>query len=248
MAAAYDRLGTTYAQTRREDPRIRAAIWSAVWKAQSVVNVGAGTGSYEPPQTVLAVEPSKVMIAQRGEGRAPAVMTTAEHIPLRGKAVDVALWILTIHHWPDLAAGIRELRRVARRGVFFTWDRDVTARFWLLKEYFPEMGEADYAKAIPLERLARETGPNTILTTVEVPHDCIDGFMGAFWRRPERYLDPVVRAGISGFSFVPAAQLEPGLARLADDVGSGAWSARHGDLLARESLDLGYRLVVADWD
>jgi SAM-dependent methyltransferase len=243
----YDTIGTTYAQTRREDPRIREAIWSALGDARSVVNVGAGTGSYEPPQTLLAVEPSIVMISQRREGLAPAAVTTAERIPLPDKSVDAALCILTIHHWPDLAAGVAELRRVARRAVFFTWDRDVTAGFWLLKEYFPEMAAADYAKAVPLERLAELAGPVESLTTVEVPHDCIDGFLGAFWRRPEHYLDPVVRAGISAFSFVREAQLAPGLEKLEADLRSGAWHERHADLLTRNSLDLGYRLVVANW-
>ena len=243
----YDTIGATYAQTRRPDPRIRDAIWAALGDAASVVNVGAGTGSYEPPQTLLAVEPSKVMISQRPPGLAPAAVTTAERIPLPDHAVDAALCILTIHHWPNLAAGIAELKRVARRGVFFTWDRDVTANFWLLRDYFPEMGAADYAKAVPLERLAELAGPITSVTTVEVPHDCIDGFMGAFWRRPEAYLDPVVRAGISGFSFVTEAQLAPGLARLEADLASGAWHERYRDLLARDSIDLGYRLIVADW-
>lgn len=155
----YDTIGTTYAQTRQPDPRIRDAIRAGLGAAKSVVNVGAGTGSYEPPETVLAVEPSRVMIAQRPPGLAPAVITTAERIPLPDKSVDAALCILTIHHWPDLAAGIGELRRVASRGVFFTWDRDVSADFWLLREYFPEMGTADYRKAVPLERLARPGRP-----------------------------------------------------------------------------------------
>ncbi len=246
-ATPYDTIGTTYATTRQPDPRIRDAIWAAMGEAASVVNVGAGTGSYEPPQTLLAVEPSMVMIAQRPAHLAPAVVTTAERIPLPDGSVDVALCILTIHHWPDLAAGIAELKRVARRGVFFTWDRDVTADFWLLREYFPEMGAADYRKAVPLERLAELAGPIASATTVEVPHDCIDGFMGAFWRRPEQYLDPIVRAGISGFSFVTEAQLVPGLARLEADLASGAWHESHPDLLARETIDLDYRIIVAGW-
>lgn len=242
----YDTIGTTYAQTRREDPRIREAIWAGLGGAESVVNVGAGTGSYEPPATLLAVEPSMVMIAQRREGLAPAAVTTAERIPLPDKAVDAALCILTIHHWPDLSAGIAELRRVARRGVFFTWDRDVTAEFWLLREYFPAIGALDYRKAVPMERLTELLGPCEV-RTVEVPHDCIDGFLGAFWRRPEAYLDDVVRAGISGFALAEKDQLDRGLAELRADVDSGAWAERHADLLTRDSLDLGYRLVVADW-
>ncbi|MBE0610966.1 MAG: class I SAM-dependent methyltransferase [Dehalococcoidia bacterium] len=242
----YDTIGTTYAQTRQPDPRIGAAIRAAIGGARSVVNVGAGTGSYEPPETVLAVEPSRVMIAQRPPGLAPAVITTAERIPLPDKSVDAALCILTIHHWPDLAAGIGELRRVASRGVFFTWDRDVSAVFWLLREYFPEMGAADYQKAVPLGRLVDLVGPASI-TPVRVPHDCVDGFLGAFWRRPAAYLDPVVRAGISGFTLAPPDELSRGLAGLEADLGSGVWRHRHQELLAMETADLGYRLVVAEW-
>lgn len=249
MAATtpYDTIGTTYAQTRRPDPRIRDAIWEAIGDAASVVNVGAGAGSYEPPQTLLAVEPSMVMIAQRPPGLAPAAVTTAERIPLPDKSVDVALCILTIHHWPNLAAGVAELRRVARRGVFFTWDRDVTANYWLFREYFPEMAAADYEKAVPIERLEELAGPITSITPVEVPHDCIDGFLGAYWRRPEAYLDPVVRAGISAFTLIDEARLNAGLARLEADLRSGAWNAHHQDLLARDSIDLGYRLIATDW-
>ncbi len=243
----YDTIGTTYARTRRPDPRIQNAIWAGLGAAGSVVNVGAGTGSYEPPQTVLAVEPSRVMVAQRPPGVAPAVLTTADRIPLRARSVDAALCILTIHHWPDLAAGVAELRRVARRGVFFTWDRDVTAGFWLFREYFPEMGAADYRKAVPLGRLVDLVGPARI-TPVRVPRDCIDGFLGAFWRRPAAYLDPLVRAGISAFSVVPTGELEAGLARLRTDVERARWDTRHAGLLGMADADLGYRLVVADWD
>ena len=246
-ATPYDTIGATYAQTRQPDPRIREAIWAAIGDAATVVNVCAGSGSYEPPQTLLAVEPSMVMIAQRPPGLAPAAVTTAERIPLPDKSVDVALCVLTIHHWPDLAAGIAELRRVARGAVFLTWDRDVTADFWLLSEYFPEMAAADYAKAVPLERLAGIAGPITAISPVKVPHDCIDGFMGAFWRRPEAYLDPVVRAGISGFSLINEGQLAAGLVRLEADLRSGAWHERHHDLLTRTAIDLGYRLITTDW-
>ncbi len=242
----YDSIGKTYARTRRPDPRIQNAIWAGLGAASSVVNVGAGTGSYEPRETVLAVEPSRVMVAQRPPGLAPAVLTAADRIPLRDRSVDAALCILTIHHWPDLAAGVAELRRVARRGVFFTWDRDVTAGFWLFREYFPGMGAADYRKAVPLERLLDEVGPATI-TPVAVPHDCADGFLGAFWRSPAAYLDPVVRAGISGFTLAPAEELREGLARLKADVESRRWESRHADLLGLDAADLGYRLVVADW-
>ncbi len=242
--AVYDRIGTTYAKTRRPDPRIEAAIRRALGGAQSVVNVGAGSGSYEPPETVLAVEPSAVMIAQRREGLAPAVQATADAIPLEDEAVDAALAVLTVHHWPSLARGFSEMRRVARRIVVLTWDPDLAHSFWLSREYLPdEAVEWDIARCPPLESVRRLIGPDATVTRVPVPHDCTDGFFGAFWRRPEAYLDPVVRAGISNLAHFGDA-LAPAFERLAADLESGEWHRRHADLLELAELDLGYRIVA----
>jgi SAM-dependent methyltransferase len=242
--ARYDTIGVTYTETRRADPRIEAAIRRALRGARSVVNVGAGAGSYEPPETVLAVEPSEVMIAQRRAGRAPAVQTTAEAIPLADGAVDAALAVLTIHHWPDLAAGFAEMRRVARRIVVLTWDPSMARSFWLSREYLPaEAVDWDIARCPPLESVAELVGPGAEVTPVPVPHDCTDGFFGAFWRRPEAYLDPVVRAGISNLAQFGDA-LVPAFDRLAADLESGEWHRRHADLLMLEELDLGYRIVA----
>jgi len=242
--AVYNRIGVTYAETRRADPRIAAAIRLALGDARSVVNVGAGAGSYEPPQTVLAVEPSEVMLAQRPAGLAPAVQTTAEAIPLADGAVDAALAVLTIHHWPDLAAGFAEMRRVARRIVVLTWDPAMARSFWLSREYLPrEAVEWDAARCPALETVAGLIGSEVEVTPVLVPHDCTDGFFGAFWRRPEAYLDPVVRAGISNLAHF-GDELAPAFDRLAADLESGEWHRRHADLRALEELDLGYRLVA----
>jgi SAM-dependent methyltransferase len=242
--AVYDRIGVTYAETRRADPRIEAAIRRALRGARSVVNVGAGAGSYEPPETVLAVEPSEVMIAQRPAGLAPAVQATAEAIPLADGAVDAALAVLTIHHWPDLAAGFAEMRRVARRIVVLTWDPAMARSFWLSREYLPdEAVEWDIDRCPPLESVAELVGPGAEVTPVPVPHDCTDGFFGAFWRRPEAYLDPVVRAGISNLAQFGDA-LTPAFNRLAADLESGEWHRRNADLLGLDELDLGYRIVA----
>lgn len=241
----YDAIGATYARTRQPDPRVRDAIWAALGEAKSVVNVGAGSGSYEPPQTLLAVEPSMVMIAQRPPNLAPAAVTTAERIPLPDKSVDAALAVLTIHHWPDFAAGIAEMRRVARSVVVFTWDFDVFRNFWLC-DYIPAIVEADERVAVPIGRLTGLLQTDDV-RTVPVPHDCADGFMGAFWRRPEAYLDPEVRAGISTFAKLDRSVVNAGLEVLLEDLQSGAWHERYGDLLSLEELDLGYRLVVARW-
>lgn len=242
--AVYDRIGVTYAQTRRPDPRIDAAIRVALGGARSVVNVGAGAGSYEPPETVIAVEPSEVMIAQRPAGVAPAVQATAEAIPLGDGAVDAALAVLTIHHWPDLARGFAEMRRVARRIVVLTWDPRMARSFWLSREYLPEEAvEWDIARCPPLETVTRLVGPGAVVTPLPVPHDCTDGFFGAFWRRPDAYLDPVVRAGISNLAQFGDA-LVPAFDHLAADLDSGAWHRRHADLLELDELDLGYRIVA----
>jgi SAM-dependent methyltransferase len=242
----YDRIGTTYARTRQPDPRIRDAIWAALGEAKSVVNVGAGAGSYEPPQTLLAVEPSLVMVAQRPPGLAPAAVTTAERIPLPDKSVDAALCILTIHHWPDVEAGFREIRRVARSAVVYTWDYEVTRHFWL-SQYLPAVNDMDARIEVPIARL-RELLDTDDVRPVPVPHDCADGFLGAFWRRPEAYLDPEVRAGISTIARMDQSVVKAGMELLLDDIQSGAWAKRHAELLDKDELDVGYRLVVARWE
>jgi SAM-dependent methyltransferase len=242
----YDSIGATYARTRRPDPRIADRIRQALGGAATVINVGAGAGSYEPSQTVLAVEPSSVMIAQRPAGSARALQASAESIPLPDDSADAVMALLTVHHWSDLEAGIRELRRIARRRiVVLTFDHDVNRRFWLLEEYLPEAAAVDGARAVAVDRLAALLGGARI-ETVPVPHDCTDGFLAAFWRRPEAYLDPRVRAGISLFARTRDEDLRPGLARLSEDLSSGRWHRRHAGLLDREALDVGYRLLVAD--
>jgi len=244
--ALYDTLGRTYSATRHADPRVAAIIEAALADSQTVINIGAGTGSYEPVQTVVAIEPSPVMIGQRSAGSAPAIQAAAEHIPLRDDCADAALAVLTIHHWTDLMAGLAEMRRVARRRlVFLTWDPDVIGdAFWLLAEYLPEARATDAALAVPMHRLA-ELLDDPVVEPVPVPADCTDGFGAAFWRRPDAYLDPTVQAGMSLFAKTDQALLRPGLARLAADLASGRWHAEHAELLDLDELDVGYRLVIA---
>jgi SAM-dependent methyltransferase len=244
--AIYDTIGATYTTTKRPDPRIAAQIHAALGDAETVINVGAGTGSYEPPQTVLAVEPSAVMIAQRQVGAAPAIQAAAESIPLGDDAADAVMALLTVHHWTDLEAGVAEMRRIARRRiVVLTWDQSVTRESWLLSEYLPEAAALDDARAIPVEHLAALLGA-TWIEPVPIPHDCTDGFAVAYWRRPEAYLDPVVRAGISMLAQTGEEATAPGLSRLADDLSSGRWHDRHADLLTLDETDVGYRLLVAE--
>jgi SAM-dependent methyltransferase len=242
----YDKIGATYAMTRRPDPRIGAQIRAALSDARSVINIGAGAGSYEPPQTVLAVEPSPVMIRQRPNGSAAVVQARAEALPIADGAADAAMAVLTVHHWTDLEAGIAELHRIARRRiVILTWDQAVCRRFWLLSEYLPEAAAFDDARAVPVDRLANLLGGARI-EPVRIPHDCTDGFATAYWRRPEAYLDPVVRAGMSILAQPGDDVLRAGLDRLAADLGSGAWHRRHYDLADRLDFDGGYRLLTAE--
>jgi SAM-dependent methyltransferase len=241
----YDAIGQTYGSTRRADPRIAARIAATLGDSVSVANIGAGAGSYETARTVVAVEPSQVMIKQRRVGAAPALRAIAERLPLRDGCVDAAMALLTIHHWSDVAAGIAEMRRVARRRlVILTWDPDVTKDYWLLSDYFPAAAAIDYDYAVSLDVLTDLLGDARV-DRVLIPHDCTDGFTAAYWRRPEAYLDPTVRAGMSMFARLADADLQAGLARLAQDVQSGAWHHRYADLLDRDECDLGYCIVTA---
>ena len=242
----YDSIGQTYRSTRRADRRIAAAIFDALGDAASVVNIGAGSGSYEPERTIVAVEPSRVMIDQRPRAAAPAVQAVAERIPLRDQCADAAMALLTVHHWSNVEAGIAEMRRISRRRVvIFTWNPQLIAQFWLLSEYLPEVAEVDAAQAVPIETLTSLL-PNAEVRRVPVPHDCTDGFGAAYWRRPEAYLDPTVRVGISMLAKTGADALRVGLHRLATDLRTGEWQDRHADLLHLDALDVGYCLVIAD--
>lgn len=247
MTAVYDTIGRGYTGQRRADPRLAAAIRAALGDARSVVNVGAGSGSYEPAElSVLAVEPSREMIRQRAAGAAPAVQAVAERLPLADGSVDAALAVLTLHHWADRAAGLAELARVARRRVVIvTWDPARRGDFWLTRDYLPAVVELDAAIFPTLAELEGALGGLRV-APLPIPHDCADGFLGAFWRRPDAYLDPAVRSAMSTFARLEPATLAAGLARLADDLATGRWDARLGHLRAQHDADLGYRLVVSE--
>jgi SAM-dependent methyltransferase len=243
----YDRTGQTYAQTRQPDPRIAAVINEALRGIATAANIGAGAGSYEPAETVIAIEPSRVMIAQRLPGSAPAVRAIAERLPIRSNAVDAALAVLTVHHWSDLDHGVAEMLRIARRRVvIFTWDHAVFKRFWLLRDYLPAAAKTDADLAIPILELTSLLGDDVTIIPVLVPHDCIDGFGGAYWRRPHAYLDPTVQAGMSLIALTPKHELQEGLSLLRADLESGRWEHEHSDLFDTQELDLGYRLLVAE--
>ena len=247
MRAVYDTIGTGYVVHRQADPRIARLIRAALGDAASVVNVGAGAGAYEPPNlAVVAVEPSWEMIGQQPEGRASVVQAVAERLPFPDEAFDAALAVLTVHHWADRRAGLAELARVARRVVVVTWDPACRESFWLTTEYLPEIVEFNVPRFPRQSELAGCLGGGITTHVLPVPHDCMDGFLGAFWRRPDAYLDPAVRGAMSCFAQLPAGRVDAGLTRLAADLLNGRWEARFGHLLLQDVADLGYRLVVAE--
>jgi SAM-dependent methyltransferase len=245
--ALYDSIGRDYAKLRRPDHRIASAIEAALGDAVSVVNIGAGTGSYEPRgRAVIAVEPSEVMIRQRPAEAAPCLRGSAEALPLETASVDAAMAILTIHHWTDLERGLSEMARVARkRAVLLTWVPDA-APFWLTEDYFPEIAAHDrkiFPSAAALSAMLERTIGPVHMAPLPVPHDCIDGLLCAYWRRPDSYLDAEIRSAMSSFARIDA---EAGLARLRSDLSSGRWAERNGHLLALDTIDLGYRIVCCE--
>ncbi len=243
-AQLYDTIGATYTVTRRTEPRIAAQVWAALGDARTVLNVGAGTGSYEPSdRDVTAVEPSAVMRAQRRAGAAHCVAATAESLPFEDQSFDAAMALSTVHHWQDPIAGLREMRRVARRVVVFTCDtneRSWRGRFWLTRDYMPEVAASRVGLAT---ELARAIGAR--MEPVLVPWDCADGFFEAYWRRPEAYLDEHVRRGISVWARVGPDAEQRAVRRLSDDLASGRWAERNRDLLQLDAADFGLRLLIA---
>jgi SAM-dependent methyltransferase len=245
MSPRYDVIGATYTATRRADPRVEAQIRTALGPAHRIVNVGGGTGSYETAGPVVAaVDPSPVMLAQRPPGAAPATRGVAEHLPFRDGAFDAALAIFTIHHWTDWRAGLAEVQRVAGRIVMLTWDPGVQGLFWLTDEYLPESLTDDQFAGPTFAELEGVLGGIRV-EPVPIPADCEDGFFAAYWARPEAYLDPTVRAGISCCSLIDQALVEERIARLATDLASGAWDEHHPGLREQPTLDVGYRLVIS---
>jgi SAM-dependent methyltransferase len=243
-AQSYDTLGATYTATRRTEPRIAAQIWAALGDAETVLDVGAGTGSYEPPdRDVTAVEPSAVMRAQRPAGAARCVAASAESLPFADGSFDAAMAVATVHHWRDPIAGLRELQRVARRVVVLTCDTSDQSwhrRFWLTRDYLPEVAASRVGLAT---ELAHAIGAR--MEAVPIPWDCADGFFEAYWRRPEAYLDEQVRRGISVWAAVGAEVEQRAVRSLRDDLASGRWAERNGDLVGRQAAELGLRLLSA---
>jgi SAM-dependent methyltransferase len=246
--ARYDVIGADYAATRREDPRIAALIHAALGGARTVVNVGAGTGSYEPrDRHVVAVEPSEVMIAQRDPTLPPAIRGGAYPLPFEDRSVDAAMAILTIHHWDkDQEPGVREMRRVARGPVvILTFDPEVSARMWLIADYLPEVAELDRRIFPAPETLAQWLGAEVDVHEMPIPRDTPDWMLGSFWAHPERVLDAQARNSTSGFARMPPEVVARVVESVDRDLHDGIWDARHGHLRELDVYDAGLRLLVA---
>ena len=244
-APVYDRIGKGYLAGRREDPRIARWIWEGLGDARAVVNVGAGTGSYEPTdRRVVAVEPSSVMLAQRPASAGPAVQASAEALPFPDDEFDAAMAVLSVHHWADKRKGLAEMRRVARGPVVVFGRLAETSPWWWLYDYFPATARLVAARETPLREFEAVLGPVEQIP-VPIPADCVDGFEAAHWQRPGAILDPEVWRATSALALISEADRAAGMRRLRTDLASGKWERRWSGLLEVDELDLGYRVLIA---
>jgi Methylase involved in ubiquinone/menaquinone biosynthesis len=245
MHVNYDELAPDYINYRVPDARIAAMIHRHLAPGSKVLNVGAGQGSYEPTdRDLIALEPSQEMISRRANSCAPAIQGCAEALPFADNSFDASLAILTIHHWRNIRKGLAEMRRVTRgKIIILTWNGDF-GDFWL-PDYLPEIAVIDTKLFPSIDQLAELLGGFIEVEKVAIPHDCTDGFMCAYWRRPEAYLNPAARNAISTFARLGPA-IDDGVNRLCQDLDSGLWQQRYQSLLQKSDLDCGYRLVVHD--
>jgi SAM-dependent methyltransferase len=243
---AYDRMGLGYGAVRRPDPRIAAQIEAALGDARSVLNVGAGTGSYEPAERkVTAVEPSRTMIEQRPPGAAPVVEAFAEELPFDDNSFDAAMALITVHHWNDARAGLDEMVRVARdRVLVLTFTPTPPVELWMARDYFPRILDFHAQVMLPIDELAAML-PHASVGPVPIPNACTDGFWLAIWDRPEMHLDPDVRRASSSWHHMAQDEIDRGLEKLGADIESGCWDERNGHLRTQPELDVGLRLVTA---
>jgi SAM-dependent methyltransferase len=241
-AVLYDSIGRKYRNYRHPDLRIGDEISKWLPDEGPIINIGAGAGSYEPvDRKVVAVEPSSVMIDQRPRNSTPVIQACAEALPLKDNSFECAMAILTIHHWSDMERGLKEAVRVSGgKVVLLTWIGFVN-HFWLL-DYLPEMKVVDESMFPSIDQLYAWLGPVQTIP-IPIPYDCTDGFLCAYWQRPEAYLNEDVRSAISAFSRVQ--NISEGIARLKDDLESGLWEERYGYLFQEKEIDFGYRLVAA---
>lgn len=244
--SVYDQIGVHYSIGRQPDPRWQAAITASLGPVKRLVNIGAGSGSYEPSDClVVAIEPSAVMVEQRPPASAPAIRATAEHVPIVSGWADVAMALLSVHHWSDWPAGLMEMRRLARRRVVLTYDAELHSAFWLVRDYMPELADFEQLRVPQIDDIAMALGGEITVQPLNVPWDCIDGVLPAHWRRPSAYLDARVRACCSGLAQADPRVVDRGIRALEHDLRSGAWQRRYEDELSVEEFDAGFRIVVS---
>ena len=245
--ADYGTIGEGYARVRQPDPRIAAAFHEPFGDARTVLNVGAGAGSYEPlDREVTAVEPSASMRAQRPASLVTAIDATAETLPFDDETFDASMASVTVHQWPNLEAGLRNMRRVTRGPVVILTFDPVPPEPWWLIDYVPELFEVEAKRMPPLEQISDALGGGAEIRTVMIPNDSSDGFGQAFFGRPERLLEPEVRRAMSAWSFVDDAVVERFVTALGADLASGQWDAKYGSFRDLEYFDGGMRLVVGN--
>ena len=243
MEAIYDDIGVNYSVTRCTDPKISELLYSKLQGATRIINIGAGTGSYEPENVdLVAVEPSSRMISQRKIGSHRVEQAFAEKLPFEDNSFSHAMTVNSMHHWENRALAFNEINRVAtHRFVAISWDPE-SAPFWLTRDYFPEIYEMDKSIFPEMDELS-DYFSEVSITPLEIPADCKDGLLAAFWKRPEAYLSEKVRRSTSPFSKI--RNLAEGLNKLQDDITSGAWAKNNHAILNSTSLDVGYRLITA---
>lgn len=243
----YDKHGQTYSGHRRTDPRIAAYVHEALGNAKTVLNLGAGAGSYEPgDRYVIAVEPSFVMRSQRQKNnKVPAVIGTADVLPFDDQSFDASMAMVTVHHWPDMKKGLRELRRVTKGPVLImSFDPDALNDFWNAA-YFPELIEVERLRYPKIDFIVEALGGNCEVKSIPVPFDCSDGFQEAFYGRPEAFLEKEIRKSQSAWGFLPDGVEDRIVKSLADDLASGAWDKKYGHYRTQPSFTCALRLVIA---
>jgi len=244
----YDQFGQTYSGHRATDPRISEQVFKALEGATTILNVGAGAGSYEPlDKYVVAVEPSAEMRKQRLlNGKTPAIDATAESLPFDDNSFDASMAMVTVHHWPDMEKGLRELKRVSKKKVvIMTFDPDGLDDFWNA-HYFPELVAVEKQRFPKNDLVINALGGHCDIVPVPIPIDCVDGFQEAFYGRPEAFLSKEVRLNQSAWGFLPAGTEEQIVQRLADDLTSGEWDRKYGEHRSMPTFTGALKLIVAD--
>jgi SAM-dependent methyltransferase len=243
VATLYDAIGINYSVTRCTDPKIAKQLYAEFQGATRIVNIGAGTGSYEPDNVELvAVEPSSEMISQRKPGSHRVEKASAEKLPFDDGSFSHAITVNSMHHWKDRALAFSEINRVAtERFVAITWDPS-SEPFWLTRDYFPEIYEMD-KRIFPDMKEFDGYFDQVKVRPLQIPSDCQDGLLAAFWKRPEAYLSSKVRQSISPFAKIE--NLSEGLRKLEDDLATGAWAKNNHAILSQSSLDVGYKIISA---